>query len=104
MPCFYCYQGVSMIYPEFATCGDKMEPPRTPFLLIPQGIPSVYAGRGVLRKCTYIYDLHENFYLCFDMSQLRPPVQLGGDMDSKSIQDQLQVWIIYIHEPIQVTG
>ena len=56
-----------MIYPEFATCGCKMEPFGAPFFQYLCGLFSVYAFFRVLRKCTYIYDLHENFDLRFDV-------------------------------------
>lgn len=55
-----------------------------------------------MRKYTYIYDLHENFYSCFDTLELCTPVQFGGDADPKGIQYQLQVRVIYIHEAVQV--
>ena len=56
-----------MIYPEFATCGCKMEPFAAPFFQHLCDLFSVYAVFRVLRKYTYIYDLHENFDLSFDV-------------------------------------
>ena len=57
----------SVIDPEFATCGCKMEPFAAPFFQHLCDLFSVYAVFRVLRKYTYIYDLHENFDLSFDV-------------------------------------
>lgn len=56
-----------MLIPEFATCGCKMEPFAAPFFQHLCDLFSVYAVFRVLRKYTYIYDLHENFDLSFDV-------------------------------------
>ena len=56
-----------MLWPEFATCGCKMEPFAAPFFQHLCDLFSVYAVFRVLRKCTYIDDLHENFDLSFDV-------------------------------------
>lgn len=56
-----------MIKPEFATCGCKMEPFAAPFFQHLCDLFSVYAVFRVLRKYTYIDDLHENFDLSFDV-------------------------------------
>ena len=56
-----------LLYPEFATCGCKMEPFAAPFFQHLCDLFSVYAVFRVLRKYTYIYDLHENFDLSFDV-------------------------------------
>ena len=56
-----------LLYPEFATCGCKMEPFAAPFFQHLCDLFSVYAVFRVLRKYTYIYDLHENFDLRFDV-------------------------------------
>lgn len=56
-----------MVKPEFATCRYKMEPFWAPFFQHLCGLFSVYAAFRVLRKYTYIYDLHENFDLSFDV-------------------------------------
>lgn len=37
-----------------------------------------YAACKILRKYSYIYNLHENFYFCFDMLKLCPAVYFGG--------------------------
>ena len=56
-----------MIEPEFATCRCKMEPFGGSIFQHLCGLFSVYAVFRVLRKCTYIDDLHENFDLRFDV-------------------------------------
>ena len=66
-----------------------MEPLRLHFFRYICGFSSVYAAFRFLRKYTYFFDLHENFYPGFDAPQLRTPVQLGGDVNPKSIQYQL---------------
>ena len=63
----HCAEGKSMLHPEFATCGCKMEPFAAPFFQHLCDLFSVYAVFRVLRKYTYIYDLHENFDLSFDV-------------------------------------
>lgn len=62
-----CIPSLGVIYPEFATCGCKMEPFAAPFFQHLCDLFSVYAVFRVLRKYTYIYDLHENFDLSFDV-------------------------------------
>ena len=62
-----CILALHVLYPEFATCGCKMEPFAAPFFQHLCDLFSVYAVFRVLRKYTYIYDLHENFDLSFDV-------------------------------------
>ena len=75
-----------MLKPEFATCGCKMEPFAAPFFQHLCDLLSVYAVFRVLRKYTYIYDLHENFDLSFDVFYFCTPVQFCRNPDSKSIK------------------
>ena len=56
----------TMLYPEFATYKQKMEPSWLHFYRYIYDFSSVYAAFRILRKCTYFFDLHENFYPGFD--------------------------------------